>query len=402
MTTQRIKYGTVTSPLGFLATGLHCGIKKNKPDLALIVSTGSAVAGATFTRNTAKAWPLLWSEQAIRNHTHRAILCNSGNANCFNGEGGRRAVIESVKVLSRELAVAPKSLLVSSTGIIGKPFPTKKLTGAIPGLVQSLSREGGSKAAQAILTTDRVPKEIALAFKIEGVEVRIGAIAKGAGMMNPHMATMLCFITTDADIAKPLLKKALRESVEETFNQVSVDNDMSTNDTVFILANGLAKNPRITRRGKPYRIFLSHLKRVSRYIAKELVKDGEGATRVAQIRIKGARTDEDAKRIARRIGQSMLFKTMLAGGDPNWGRVVASLGATGIPFDSKKLDVSFEGAKILQHGRVLVHHRAGVRKSLQRKEVSVEVNLNLGKGEARYLTCDLTPAYVRINSWLST
>ncbi len=402
MSTQKIKYGTVTSPRGFLASGLHAGIKKNKLDVALIVSTRIAIGAGTFTKNTAKAWPLLWSEQVIRDKNQWAILANSGNANCFNGEGGKRAVLESVKILSQELGVKPRSILLASTGIIGKSFPIKKVSKAIPSLVETLSKEGGYKAAQAILTTDTRTKEIAFSFTIEGKEVRIGGIAKGSGMMSPHMATMLCFLTSDVDITKPLLKKALKESVAETFNHVSVDTDMSTNDTVFILTNGSAKNPKITRKDKSYRIFLSHLKRVCRYLAKELIKDGEGVTRICEIKIKGARQDRDARKIVRQIASSMLFKTMLAGGDPNWGRVVASLGATQIPFNPKKLDIGFEGIKILQRGRVLKQNLPIVRKVLKHKEVTLEVNLNLGKGEARFLTTDLTKAYVRINSWYST
>lgn len=402
MRTQRLKNGTVTSPKGFLASGFHAGIKKNKLDTALVVSTRAAVASATFTRNTAKAWPVLWSKDALLHKSHRAILANSGNANCFNGEGGRRAVVECAKSLASEMGVDPRAVLVASTGVIGKSFPAKKVCEALPVLVETLSKDGGFKAAQAILTTDTRTKEVALSFAIEAVEVRIGGIAKGAGMMCPHMATMLCFLSTDADITKSLLKKALKESVLETFNQVCVDNDMSTNDTVFILANGLAKNPKITRPDKSYRVFVSHLKKVCRYLAKALIKDGEGVTKICEIKIQGARRDQDAKKIARQIASSMLFKTMLAGGDPNWGRVVAALGATELPFEPAKLDIGFEGIKILLHGKVLKKNLAAVRKILKHKEATLEVNLNQGKGEARFLTTDLTKAYVRINAWYTT
>jgi glutamate N-acetyltransferase/amino-acid N-acetyltransferase len=381
---------------------MNCGIKKTKLDLGLVVSARAATAAATFTKNTAKAWPVLWSEEIIDRKSHWAIIANSGNANCFNGSVGRRAVLETVKGLSAELEIPPPSILVSSTGVIGKALPVKNIVEAIPALVKSLSRDGGNKAALAILTTDTCTKEIAFSFPVEGREVRIGAIAKGAGMMNPNMATMLCFISTDADISKPLLKKALRESVSETFNQVNVDTDMSTNDTVFILANGMARNRKIVKEDRSYRVFLSHLKRVCRYLAKELIKDGEGVTHVCEIKIRGARTEAEAGKIARQIASSMLFKTMLAGEDPNWGRVVAAVGATEIPFEPKKLDIGFEGIKILQRGRVLKMNLPVVRKALKRKEISLEVNLNLGRGQARFLTTDLTKAYVRINSWYTT
>lgn len=400
--TTRIHQGTVTSPKGFVASGLHSGIKKNRPDLALIVSTHSAVASAVFTQNTAKAWPVLWSMDAVRQNTHRVIFGTSGNANCFNGEVGRKAVRECVAALCEKLGVKTKEILVAQTGIIGRAFPTEKALAGIPALVETLSAEGGHKAAQGILTTDRQTKEIAVAFELDGKEVRIGGCAKGAGMLNPCMATMLCFITTDVAIKKPLLKTALKEAVDETFNQICIDNDPSTNDTVFILANGLAGNPPIEKTGKAYKIFVTQLKRLCRMIAKELVKDGEGVERVCEVRITGARSDVEAKVIARQVGQSMLFKTMLAGGDPNWGRVVAAVGATQIPFNPKKLDVSFEGVRVLNHGRVMAGQIPVLRKKLQRKQVDVEVNLNLGKGEARFLTCDLTQAYVRINSWYST
>ena len=402
MTSLRIKGGTVTTPKGFLASGIHAGIKKNKLDLALIVSTRAAVAAGTFTKSTAKAWPVLWSMRAIKNKTQWAILANSGNANCFNGEGGKRATAESVKALARELGIPPYSILVCSTGVIGRTFPLKKLIESIPLATESLAKDGGNKAAQAILTTDTCTKEIAFSFMIEGREVKIGAIAKGSGMMNPNMATMLCFITTDVNISKQLLGRALKEAVAETFNQVNVDTDMSTNDTAFVLANGLAKNPKIIKEDRNYRTFLSHLKKVCRYIAKELIKDGEGVEHICEIKIKGARREQDAKKIARQIASSMLFKTMLTGADPNWGRVVACLGATQIPFEPKKLDIGFGGVKILQHGKFLKKNIPLVRKALKHKESEVEVNLNLGKGEARFLTCDLTRAYVRINAWYTT
>ena len=400
--TVKIKNGSVTSPKGFLATGMHVGIKKNKPDLGLVVSTRAAIAAGTFTLSTAKAWPVLWSMKAITAKKHWAILANSGNANCYNGEGGKRAVVESVKLLSKELGLKPSSILVCSTGVIGKFFPVSKVTESIPALVEGLSKDGGNRAAQAILTTDTCTKEIAVSFLLDGKEVRIGGIAKGSGMMNPKMATMLAFLSTDAEISKSLLKRALKECVEETFNQCNVDTDMSTNDTVFILANGLAKNTKIVKTDKNYRIFLSNLKRLCRYLAKELIKDGEGVTHLCEIKISGAKKDQDAKKIARQIASSMLFKTMLAGGDPNWGRVVASLGSTQIPFDPKKLDIGFGGIKILQHGKVLKQNLTILRKMLKRKEIELELNLNLGKGEARFLTCDLTRAYVRINAWYTS
>jgi len=402
MKAKRIAKGTITTPKGFVASGVHAGIKQNRPDVSLIMSTQPAVAAATFTRNTAKAWPVLWSMKAMRNRTHRAIIANSGNANCFNGEGGRRAVETTVKALAKAAKIGEKEILISSTGIIGEIFPIKKVLGAISALLETLSKSGGHKAAQGILTTDRVTKEYAVSLKLGKETVRIGGIAKGSGMMNPNMATMLCYLTTDAAIAKPLLAAAVKTAVQESFNRISIDTDTSTNDTVYMLANGMAGNRVISSPGKDYKAFLLALLQVMRYLAKELVKDGEGVKHIAEIHVAGTKNDKDADRIARTLAHSMLFKTMLAGEDPNWGRVVASVGSTGIAFDPNKLDISFSGKAVLHSGKVIKKNIAAIRKQLAKPETRVDVNLNLGKGEALFLTSDLTTAYVRINSWYHT
>lgn len=399
---KKISAASITSPKGFIAWGMNAGIKKNKLDTCLIVSKKAAVAAATFTRNTAKAWPVLLSQKHISSAQHRAIFATSGNANCYNGEQGRQAVEECVTFLAQNLKIKKEQILVAQTGIIGREFPAGKVKAAIPALVENMGVEGGQKAAQGILTTDTCTKEIAYSFKLGESEVRMAAIAKGSGMMNPNMATMLCFITTDAAIAKSMLKKALKEAVYETFNEVSIDTDTSTNDTVFILANGAAGNTPIKKEGESYQLFLEALKEICRNVAKELVRDGEGVKRLCDIHVTGARSRKDAQKIAQRIAHSMLFKTMLAGGDPNWGRVVAAVGATEIPFDPKKLDISFEGIKILNHGKVMLSKRPLLRQKMQHKEIYLEVNLNLGSHEAKYLTCDLTTAYVRINAWLTS
>ncbi len=409
MTTKFIKNGSVTSAAGFLASGMHCGIKaiKRKYDCSLIVSEVPAVSAGVFTVNKAKAWPLLYDEAAIFKKTHRAILANSGNANCFNGRSGKKTVELSRQLLAQQLRIKRDEILLASTGIIGKPFPMKKLAEAIPVLARQLSKEGAHDAARGILTTDTYPKEIAVQFRVGGKKITLGAMAKGAGMVCPQMtsparhATMLCFVTTDAVIAKLALQKALAEVTAETFNNIVIDNDMSTNDTVIVLANALAQNPPIEDSGKSYKIFKKALHAVCSHIAKELVRDGEGVKHVCEIRIGGAKTKEQARAAAKQIATSMLFKTMLAGEDPNWGRVVASIGASQVEFSSD-LDIAFDSIYILKNGKPLLSNRQQVRNILRKKDFMLQVNLKKGIFEERFLTSDLTKFYVWINSTYSS
>lgn len=401
---MRVKWieGGVCAPIDFLASGLNSGIKPRKLDSSLVFSKRDARVAAVFTRNTAKAWPVLFAQKNINRKSHRAILANSGNANCFNGTQGEKAMHKTLALTAKALGIEPEEILPASTGIIGEPFPTEKLCGGIKRLVVSLSPEGSAKAAEGILTTDTRIKEIACEFQLGGKKVRVGAIAKGSGMMNPNMATMLCFLSTDAAISKTLLKSALQDAVKESFNRISVDTDMSTNDTVYFLANGAAGNSEIKKKDKDYKLFAEAITEICKRLARELIKDGEGVKRIVDIFIHGAKTAADADKIAKQLGYSMLFKTMIAGADPNWGRVVASLGSTRIPFDSSKLDISFQGTKILSNGSPINGIRPRLRKKLKVSEVRVDVDLKLGKGSAWFLTCDLTTAYVRINAWYTT
>lgn len=407
---KKIKNGSITAPSGFLASGLYAGIKpkSRKLDCSLIFSKIPAVSAGVFTINKAKAWPLLYDESVINQPTHQAILANSGNANCFNGESGRKTVQMSVKSVAKHLKINPKSVLVASTGIIGKPFPIEKLKAAIPMLVEQLSVDGANNAARGILTTDTCPKEIAVEFRIEGTPVRLGAIAKGSGMVYPHMtlpgerhATMLCYFTSDCSISKPMLKLALSNAVKKSFNNIVIDNDMSTNDMVIVLANGLAKNNPIVRPGKSFNVFQKALTSCCMRLARELVQDGEGVQHVCEIKVTGAKTQEEARSAAKQIATSMLVKTMLAGEDPNWGRVVAAVGASGVEF-SKNLDISFDGLYILKNGKHLAKNRAKLRKVLHKKMIVLQVNLKKGRFEETYLTTDLTKFYVWINSTYSS
>jgi len=359
--------GSMTSPEGFVASGRNAGIKKSfrKFDVSLIYSEVPAVSAGTFTTNRVKAWPLLHDLKVIRNRIHRVIFSNSGNANCFNGKSGQQAVSVALNLLSRKLRIPKRQIFLSSTGIIGRAFPIDRIRKAIPELVQDLSKEGGHDAARGILTTDTHPKEIAVRFSIDGKTVTLAAMAKGAGMVCPDMnatgvlkgkhATMLCFLTSDVHISKSLLQRALSQSVDQTFNKVVIDNDQSTNDTVLILANGKARNRKIVSQDRRFRLFQEALTYVCNFIARGLVRDGEGVTHVCEVIVKEAHTPEEGSRVCRQISSSMLFKTMLAGGDPNWGRLMGSIGASGAAF-SPSLDIMFDGIPILKNGNTLIHY----------------------------------------------
>ncbi len=397
---KKEKNGSVTSPKGFVAGGIHAGIKKKKKkyDVSMIYSKTPCVAAGTFTTNRAKAWPVLQSMKAIRGSKHHAILGTSGNANCLNGPIGKKAVNELIWETAKCLDVLPEEVLIAQTGIIGVPFPITCVKRALPKLVRRLSENGGHGAAKGILTTDLRDKEIALSLELGGKKVTIAACAKGAGMVHPNMATMLCFITTDCAITKPLLRRAVRHASDDTFNKMAIDNDMSTNDMVLCLANGEAGNPPIQKIGKDYWMFREALEEVMRYIAHEMVVDGEGVTHVCKLRVSGAKNPTDAERAARQIANSMLFKTMLAGSNANWGRIAAAVGASGVDFDFKDMSISFGDAQVVHQGRLRVLNLPKARRILQKKEYTIDVVIGKGRGRAEFITCDLTTKYVLINA----
>jgi glutamate N-acetyltransferase/amino-acid N-acetyltransferase len=397
---EKRKWGTVTTPVGFYASGMHAGIKKKKKkfDCSLIVSRVPALAAGTFTTNRVKAWPVLHSMKAIQAPRHRAIMSSSGNANCMNGPKGRHAVEDCVREAARYLNVGEEEVLIAQTGLIGVPFPVTRFKQAIPKLVHKLSEDGGHAAATGILTTDLSTTEVALSFMLGDKRVTIGACAKGAGMIHPNMATMLCFITTDVAITKPILRRAIRHAVDDTFNQIAIDNDMSTNDMVLVLANGEAGNPLIQKVDRDYRMFREVLEEVCRIIAYELVKDGEGVTHVCTLRLTGAKNPTEAEKAARQIANSMLFKTMLAGSDPNWGRIVAAVGASGISFDPDHLNISFGNVNVVHNGRLRALNLPKARRILQRQSYTIDVSIGKGRGRAQFVTSDLTTKYVLINA----
>ena len=319
--------GGVTAALGFQASGVSSGIKPSgEPDLALVVSEAPAAAGGVLTKNRVRAAPVLVSQRRLQKGSARAVLINSGCANCLTGAPGTRDALRLSLALARELGIAEDEVLVASTGIIGRRLPVPKVERALPWLVKQLSRAHHTAAAQAILTTDLRVKEAAVETAIQGRPCRIGGMAKGAGMIAPSMATMLCVITTDVAIASGLLRRLLAQAVERTFNRISVDGDMSTNDTVFALASGRSRVS--VREGSPVaRAFAQRLQAVAERLATLIVKDGEGAGKIAEIRVVGGRTDREAQACARQVAESVLVKTMLAGGDPNVGRIAAAVGA---------------------------------------------------------------------------
>src|SRR3972149_3258803 len=334
--------GGITAVRGIKASGISCGIKKTgKKDLALIVSEVEASAAGVFTENLVKAAPVILSQKNIKKGRARGIIVNSGNANACTGNTGHKHAGEMVDLTAKSLGVSPEKILVASTGVIGDPLPIEKIKKGIPVLVKKLSRTGEMDAAEAIMTTDIVSKVAAVEYKYGRESIRIGGIAKSSGMIYPRLAPMLSFFTTDISISPKLLNIALKESADKSFNMITVDGDTSTNDTVLILANGLAGNKKVEdKRSKGFTMFVEALNHVTTTLSKMIVKDGEGATKFVEINVKRAKNFEDAKKIALSIANSNLVKTALFGEDPNWGRIVSAAGDSGVKFDLDKLKLS--------------------------------------------------------------
>lgn len=393
--------GGIASPEGFLAAGVYCGIKKKKKeDLTLIYSEAPALAAGTFTQNHLVAWPVEWTRKVVNFPYHNAILATSGNANCFNGPSGKKAVELALSELSNIIDAPKESILVAQTGVIGKPFPVEVLKRGISDVYDKLSSKAPG-AARGILTTDTQTKEFSLTYKVKGKRVKMGSIAKGAGMVHPDMATMLTFITTDLNISKTLLQKLLKKAVGETFNRMSIDNDLSTNDCVLILANGLAGNKKLISE-KDAHGFYEALVAICKEQRSAMVEDGEGTTKVCEVQVRHAKTEKEAEKIARQIANSMLFKTMLAGEDPNWGRVAAAVGSTKIPADLKKMEIGFNEVPVFKNGVPQTKNLKRAHKILQKKSFKLKVDLKRGKEQVDFVTSDLTKDYVKINSEYTT
>jgi glutamate N-acetyltransferase/amino-acid N-acetyltransferase len=393
--------GGITAVPGFKAAGVHCGIRKNrdKRDLALILADKMCTAAAVYTANKVKGAPLIVTEEHLKNGKARAILCNSGNANTCapNGIG---AAVEMVNAAAKELKIKPSDIIVNSTGVIGVALPADVIVEAMPKLVKSLSRDN-TPAAEAIMTTDTFSKSWAAQFELSGKTVTIGGIAKGSGMIHPNMATMLAFIATDCAISSEMLQKALKASVKISYNQVSVDGDTSTNDMAAVLASGTAKNTMIDSEGEDYEKFLAALNLINLNLAKDIARDGEGATKLLICKVNGAGTYEDAARLAKSIISSSLVKAAMFGADANWGRELCAMGYSGANFDPSRVDVSFSSnmgeIQVCRQSTGLDFDEETAKGILSEKEINIEVGLSDGEFSAEAYGCDLTYDYVRIN-----
>lgn len=394
--------GGVCAAKGFKASGIHCGIRKNrsKRDLSLIYSESKAAAAAVYTTNLVKGAPLTVTKNHIADGYARAIICNSGNANTCNADGMEIAEQMS-EILADELKLSAEDVVVASTGVIGQPLDIMPIKRGIPSLVKELSTDGDEAAAEGIMTTDTVKKQVAVSFKIGDKECKIGGIAKGSGMIHPNMATMLVFITTDCAISPEMLKKALKGDVQNTFNMISIDGDTSTNDMVTVLANGEAGNEEITSEGKDFETFMKALNTVTVNLCRMIASDGEGATKLLECKVSGAKDLETAKTVAKSVVCSSLLKAAMFGSDANWGRVLCAIGYSGAKVEVDKIDVSFRSQK----GEILVcKNGAGVNFSeeiakeiLLEKEIEILVSLNSGDFSSTAWGCDLTYDYVKIN-----
>ena len=394
--------GGVCAATGFTAGGIHCGIRKNrtKKDLALIVSEVPASAAAVYTTNLVKGAPLTVTKKHLADGVAQAVICNSGNANTCNADGIEVAEAMSAAIADK-LGLKADDIVVASTGVIGQPLNIQPIVDGIPALVDSLSAEGSSAAAEGIMTTDTVEKSVAVEFTVGGKTCHLGGIAKGSGMIHPNMATMLVFITTDCAIAPAMLQKALSGDIADTFNMVSVDGDTSTNDMVAVLANGLAGNAEITEDGEEFSIFMQALNTVTVGLCRLIAGDGEGATKLLECKVTGAADTATAKTVAKSVICSSLLKAAMFGADANWGRVLCAIGYSGAAVDVNKVDVSFRSAKgeipVCVNGAGIPFSEETAKEILLEKEIDSLVELNSGDAAATAWGCDLTYDYVKIN-----
>lgn len=396
--------GEILAPKGFKAAGIGGGFKKHGEDLALIVSDKEAYCSALFTTNTVKAAPVLTSQSNLKKSQNkiRAIVANAGCANACTGKKGLEVASATAKLAAKELKIGAAQVLVASTGVIGKLLDWEKMKRGLPHAVEALSPWGLANAARAIMTTDIIPKIYALKSLIGGREVTIGGIAKGSGMINPAMATMLGFIVTDVAINQKMLDAAFRQCVEKTFNSITVDGDTSTNDMVSIMANGGSGHKMITGEGADYNHFVHGLLKVCERLAKSIVHDGEGATKFIEINIKQARSYEEAKRMAKAIANSPLVKTAVYGGDVNWGRLICAAGHSGVEFDPNLVDMFINSECVMKQGAACNFNLQRVREEFKQPQIQVTLYLHQGRQSVSVWTCDLSHEYITINSTYTT
>ncbi len=394
---------SIKLPQAFLANGIHSGLKKKRKDLSLFYSLTPCKIAAVFTSNLVKAAPVQLAVETLKKTDHiRAVLINSGNANCMTGKQG---LIDAKKIVKRTagvLGVKESEVLVSSTGVIGKLLNMRPLISGIKIVAAGLSAEGAIDASDAIMTTDKFRKAVVREFVVGDKTVTMTGIAKGAGMINPNMATMLCYILTDCNITHGALQKALRDSNEKSFNAITVDGDMSTNDTLMLLANGEAQNEIIKENTKEYKIFKKNLDSITMRLAELIVKDGEGATKFVEVKIEGAKNDIDAKKAAESIANSLLTKCAIHGEDPNWGRVAAAVGMSGAEFDPEWLEIILDGITFFKNGRFTEPPLSDISHVFKRKNIKILVKLHYGKGKATVYTCDISKKYITINALYTT
>lgn len=395
-------YGGVCAPQGFSGAGIHCGIRKNhtKRDLALILSSVPASAAAVYTTNLVKGAPLEVTKKHLENGIARAVICNSGNANTCNADGIEIAET-TCELLAKELGIAAEDVIVASTGVIGQRMSIEPFKTGIPVLCAALGENNSALVGEAIMTTDTKLKEVAVEFTAGGKTCRLGGIAKGSGMIHPNMATMLVFLTTDCAISPEMLKKALSSDVQDTFNMVSVDGDTSTNDMVSIMANGLAGNAEISSEGEDFESFMKALNSVTVYLCRCIAGDGEGATKLLECSVTGAKDRSAAKTVARGVICSSLLKAAMFGADANWGRVLCAVGYSGADVDIHKVDVAFRSkagtVKVCKDGAGIDFSEDEAKKILSESEIDILVSLGDGSASATAWGCDLTYDYVKIN-----
>ena len=388
----------VTAPRGFRAGVTASGIKSDTTikDLGILASDVPCTAAGTFTTSRTCAAPVIVCKERLKSGKAQAVIVNSGNANCATGETGLLNAYRMTEFAAQRLGLENELVLCSSTGIIGRQLPIEKVRAGAQAI--ELTTEGGNAFSEAILTTDTRPKRIALEFEIDGKSVRLGGATKGAGMIYPNMATMLCYLTTDAAIELDWMRSELREAVNDSFNMMAMDGDMSTNDTCILFANGLAGNAPINARHPQASVFREALRRVTQYLAREMARDGEGATKLMTVHVRGARDKADAIKAARAITVSPLWQCALAGGDPNWGRIVAALGASGCELDQDSYDIFLGDVQVMKQGTAADYSQVDARAAMAGAEVTISVDLHLGEGQATAWGCDLTHGYIDENT----
>jgi glutamate N-acetyltransferase/amino-acid N-acetyltransferase len=388
----------VTAPQGFRAGVTACGIKSdaNIKDLAILASDVPCVAAGTFTTSSTRAAPVFVCQERLQSGRAQAVIVNSGNANCATGEPGMRNAYRMTEFLAKRFGLDEELVLCSSTGIIGRQLPIEKIEAGVA--VIELSADEGDAFSEAILTTDTHPKRMALEFEVDGHAVHLGGVTKGAGMIYPNMATMLSYLTTDAAIELDWMKQELKAAVGDSFNMMAMDGDMSTNDTCILFANGLAGNRPINGNHPDAETFREALRRVTQYLAREMARDGEGATKLMTVYVQGAYDKADAIKAARSITLSPLWQCALAGGDPNWGRIVAALGASGCRLDQSSYDIFIGAVQIMKQGLAANYDQQEARAAMAGDEVTIAINLHLGEGKATAWGCDLTHGYIDENT----